>query len=95
MDQNRNYVYIFKSVHGTTSVINYSGESSVNTFLHYFDIWGSWGHQVLCSDENHSKFEFECSADFFEMCHILSFKLAFLRMGVRIVDSYDLVKNID
>ena len=30
---NRNYVYAFPSVHGTCNVVNYSGDSTVNSFL--------------------------------------------------------------
>ncbi len=95
MENNRNFVYVTPSVHGTTTVINYSGISGVNTFLHNFDIWDSWGHQVLCSDNNHSKFEFECSKEFYTFCSTMDFKRAFASMGVKVVFSYECVRDID
>jgi len=95
MENNRNFVFVDHSVHGTTTVVNYSGKSDVNTFLHHFDIWDSWGHQVLCSDNNHSKFEFECSKEFYTFCSTLDFIRAFMSMGVKVVFSYECVKEID
>lgn len=97
MENNRNFVFVTPSVHGTTTVVNYSGKSDVNTFLHRFDIWDSWGHQVMCSDENHSKFEFECSKEFYAFCITRDFKRAFRSMGVELVFEYeyDRIKDID
>ena len=45
MEINLNYVYVFPSVHNTTNVVNYAADNSaVNTFLSYFDVWGTNGH---------------------------------------------------
>lgn len=95
MENNRNFVFVTPSVYGTTTVVNYSGKSEVNTFLHRFDIWDSWGHQVLCSDNNHSKFEFECSKAFHSLCYTVEFERAFASMGVAVVFNYECVKYID
>lgn len=92
---NRDFVYVYTSVHGTTIAVNYSGRSDVNTFLWRFDVWNASGHQVLCSDENHSKFEFECSDKFWDFCHTDDFRFAFMRMGVDLTFSYEDVRNID
>lgn len=78
----RNYVYAFHTAHNTTAVVNYSGKSEVNSFLHHFDIWGNYGHQTICSDNNHSAFWFECSKNFYEMLHTEEFTRAFKSMGV-------------
>ena len=89
---NRNYVYAFPSVHNTTNVVNYSGDPYVNSFLSYFDIWGSNGYQKLCSDNNHSAFWFECSKDFFDMLHKEEFSRAFQRMNTQLTfDETDIV----
>ena len=93
--ENRKKVFIFMGAHNTCHVYNYSGRSDVNTFLHYFDIWRSWGYQTLCSDENHSKFEFECSKEFYEFCKTDDFKRAFRSMGVEVTFDYDEVRDID
>ena len=96
MEQNRNFVYVFKSVHNTTIAINYSGRSDVNTFLSYFDVWGGRGHQQLCSDENHSKFVFECSKEFYDFCHTEDFQRVFrVKMNVELVDDFSYVAKID
>lgn len=78
IDTERQWIYIHESVHGTVWVYNYSGKSEVNTFLHYFDVWGSWGEQFICSDQIHSKFRFECSKEFAAFCLTTDFKRAFL-----------------
>ena len=93
--KDRNYVFVRNSVHGTTIVVNYSGRSDVNTFLHRFDVWGSWGHQRMCNDEQHSKFVFECSKEFLEFCKTIDFRRAFLSMGVEVVFDDEAVMDID
>ena len=93
--ENRNIVFVQKSVYRTTNVVNYSGKSDVNTFLHRFDIWDGWGRQILCKDEQHSKFEFEYSEEFYGFCKTLDFKRAFISMGVEVVFDYADVKEID
>jgi hypothetical protein len=79
---NRNYVYVVPTAHNTYNVINYSGKSEVNSFLHLFDIWGRRGRQKMCSDGNHSAFWFECSDSFFILLHTQEMKRAFERLGV-------------
>ena len=82
---NRNYVYAFPSVHGTCSVVNYSGNSTVNTFLWQFDVWGDphiWG-----------EYWFECSKEFFEMLHTETMKRVFKHMGVELVFEYPFVQK--
>lgn len=91
----RNIVYAFPTPYGTVNVVNYSGSSEVNSFLNKFDIWGSRGHQKLCSDENHSAFWFECSKNFFAMLHTKEFENAFKRMGVKLTFDGNDVMNIE
>lgn len=82
MKLDRNFVYAFPSPYVSTYVVNYSGSSEVNSFLHHFDVWGSRGHQKMCSDGQHSAFWFECSKNFYEMLHTEEFTRAFKSMGV-------------
>ena len=91
----RNLVFFYPSVHGTTNVINYHGSSDVNSFLHWFDIWGSYGHCVLCGDENHQKFEFECSSQFFNMLQSEDMNRAFRNMGVILTDNYEDIAHLE
>ena len=97
MKNNRNFVFVSTNAHGTTTVVNYSGENDVNIFLHRFDIWGSWGDWVTCSDKHHSKFKFECSKEFYAFCMTRDFKQAFRSMGVEVVFEcdYDKIKDMD
>ena len=90
MDElNRNFVYVSSSANNNSCwVVNYSGKSEVNTFLSYFDIWKGNGHQVLCKDGNHSKFQFECSKKFAEFLKTDEFIRAFQRMGVTVTNNY-------
>ena len=93
--KNRNYVYAFPSVNGTTIVINYSGSPEVNTFLWHFDIWKCNGHHKLCSDGNHSKVEFECTRNFLSLCQTPEFKEAFKHMGVKLTLDAKEIFDID
>lgn len=94
-NKNRNIVYIYTSVHGTTNAVNYSGNCDVNTFLWHFDIWGSNGHHSLCSDGNHTKALFECSKEFYELAQTEDFKRAFKHMGVSVTTDANDIINID
>lgn len=81
----RNIVVIYPSVHNTTRVINYdAGNSAVNTFLWHFDIWGSNGHFVRCSDDKHCSVEFECSSEFYQLAQTEDFQRAFKHMKTNI-----------
>ena len=93
--ENRNKVFVVMGAHNTCLVYNYSGKSEVNSFLHHFEIWDGRGHQILCSYGNHSKFEFECSKEFYEFCKTDDFKRAFRSMGVEVTFDYDEVRYID
>lgn len=97
MEANRNFVFVTPNAHGTTTVVNYSGDDNVNTFLHCFDIWGSWGDWITCSDKHHSKFVFECGKEFYAFCMTCDFKRAFRSMGVEVVFEYDYdrIKDMD
>ena len=98
MNNDRNYIYAFPTPYGTCNVINYSGKSDVNSFLYLFDVWGSRGHQMLCKDENHSKFLFECSEGFYNLLKTDMFQQVFKRMGVKIAFDEDYetcIKDID
>lgn len=92
---NRNYVYVFPTPHNTFNVINYSGKSEVNSFLHLFDIWGSRGHQKMCSDGNHCAFWFECSNSFFALLHTQEMERAFERLGVVLTYDHNQIMDID
>ena len=92
---NRNYVYVFSTPNKTFNVVNYSGKSEVNSFLHLFDIWGSRGHQKICSDGNHSAFWFECSDSFFILLHTQEMKRAFERLGVVLTYDDNQIMDID
>lgn len=93
--ENRNKVFVTRSVHKTTDVINYSGRSDVNSFLGHFDVWGGNGHMKICRDEQHCKFLFECGEKFIDFCKTEDFKHAFRSMGVEIVFDYEDVADID
>lgn len=95
MEQDRNIVYIFKGPHNTTTAINYSGHSDVNSFLWHFDIWGSNGHMFICADGQHPKFFFECSDEFFDLATTETFQRAFHHMGVVVTTNYEDVRSID
>lgn len=92
---NRNYVYAFKSVNNTCFVINYSGDSHVNTFLWRFDVWNSGGQAKLHNDDPHSFIErwYECNLEFFDMLHTETMKRAFERMGVKLVFDYPFMEE--
>ena len=93
---NRNKLYIYPSVHGTTNVINYdAGNSALNTFLWHFDIWGSNGHFTLCSDGEHSAVSFECSKEFLELAKTHDFQRAFHHMGVTVTFDANDILEID
>ena len=92
---NRNYVYVFSTPHKTFHVVNYSGKSEVNSFLHLFDIWGSRGHQKMCSDGNHCAFWFECSDSFYVLLHMEEMKNAFNRLGVILTFDSSVIMQID
>lgn len=94
-NENRNVVYIYQSVHGTTNVVNYSGKSDVNTFLWHFDIWGSNGKHTLCSDGNHVKVLFECNKSFYTLAQTEDFQRAFKHMGVTVTTDGQDVLSID
>ena len=84
--ENRKVVYVFKNCHGATSIVNYDGgNSSLNTFLSLFDVWGSRGEFKYSQDKNHVEVWFECLPEMFEMLNTLPFKAAFERMGVKLV----------
>lgn len=91
----RNYVYASKSVHGTCNVINYSGDSTVNSFLSKFDVWGSNGSTKFHNGDPYSwvDFWFECSKEFFEMLHTETMKRAFKHMGVELVFEYPFMEE--
>ena len=95
MEQDRNFVYVDKTVHGTTSVVNYSGSCDVNSFLWHFDVWGSNGRMFMCADGQHCKFFFECSDEFFDFATTETFQRAFQHMGVVVTTNYEDVKDID
>lgn len=82
---NRNIVYVYPSVHGTTNVINFAGKNNnVNTMLSYFDVWGSTGEFKWNTPGGEAEVHFECSADFMDLAHTESVQLAFKRMGVEL-----------
>lgn len=95
MKLDRNFVYAFPSPYVSTYVVNYSGSSEVNSFLHLFDIWGSRGHQKMCSDGNHSAFWFECSNSFFALLHTQEMERAFERLGVVLTYDGNQIMDID
>lgn len=92
---NRNYVYVFPTPHKTCNVVNYSGKSEVNSFLHLFDVWGSRGHQKMCSDGNHCAFWFECSNSFYMLLHTKEMENAFNRLGVILTFDDSVIMQID
>lgn len=92
----RNYVYASRSAYGTCNVINYSGDSTVNSFLSKFDVWGCRG--IMKTHDEYSKnpwpeFWFECSKEFFEMLHTETMKRAFKHMGVELVFEYPFMEE--
>ena len=95
MEINLNYVYVFPSVHNTTNVVNYAAcNNAVNTFLSYFDVWGSNGHFKI-NEKSHSdpykqtpEVWFECSKEFLELCKAEPMKNAFRHMGVEVGFEY-------
>lgn len=94
----RNYVYAFPSVHGTCNVVNYSGDSTVNSFLTTFEVWG--GHGIMKLHDKYSEnpwpeFWFECSKEFFEILHTDTMKQAFNRMGVKLVFEYSFMEEFE
>lgn len=95
MKTSRDCIYAFLTPYNTCYVVNYSGKSEVNTFLHWFDVWGSWGHHTLCEDGEHSKFAFECSKEFFDLLKSDDYKRVFMRMGVDIFFDTDYWEHID
>lgn len=92
---NRNYVYAFPSVRETCNVVNYSGDSTVNTFLWQFDVWRSHVLFKLCEDHNQQEVWFECSKEFFEMLHTDTMKRAFKSMGVELVFEYPFMDEFE
>lgn len=86
---NRKFVYVFPSVHGTVNVVNYdAGNAHLNTFLWCFDIWNCNGHFKMSGDGKHQEVWFECTKQFMELCQTGEFLRAFQRMGVKVVFEY-------
>ena len=96
MRSNRKVVFICRTGHNTTAVWNFDGPNvELNSFLHCFDIWGSRGHNMECSDGNHVKVFFECSREFFDMAMTDDFVQAFRRLGVEVTYAYEDIMGID
>lgn len=90
--KSRKYIYVFCNVHNTTSVVNYDASNNdVNTFLSYFDIWGSRGEFKLSEDEIHQEVWFECSKNFYRLAKTGEFKKAFKKMGVSVSLEYPFI----
>lgn len=95
---NRNYVYASPSAYGTCNVVNYSGDSTVNSFLTPFEVWG--GHGIMKLHDEYSEnpwpeFWFECSKEFYEMLHTETMKRAFKHMGVELVFEYPFMEEFE
>ena len=95
MEINLNYVYVFPSAHNTTNVVNYAADNSaVNTFLSYFDVWGTNGHFKINENSHSDPYKkkpevwFECSKEFLELCKTEIMQRAFKKMGVEVVFEY-------
>ena len=87
--EKRSFVYVFKSVHNTTNVINYDATNNMlNSFLSLFDIWKSNGKFKMSDDGNHQEVWFECSKSFMTLCKNEDFVNALDRMGVKVVFDY-------
>lgn len=89
--ENRKYLYIFKSPHGTYNAVNYSGNAYLNTFLTLFDVWGSLnhaGHDKLSDNGNTIERWFEVSKEFVDMLETETMRHAIKRFGVELVYEY-------
>ena len=89
--ENRQYLYIFKSPHGTYNAVNYSGNPYLNTFMTLFDVWGSLnhaGHDKLSDNGNTSERWFEVSKEFVDMLETQTMREAIKRFGVELVYEY-------
>ena len=94
--ENRKYLYVFKSPHGTYHAVNYSGNAYLNTFMTLFDVWGNLnhaGHHKLSDNGNTSEVWFEVSNEFVEMLKTEPMRIAIKRFGVELVYKYPFEKE--
>ena len=88
---NRNYVYaIPPNKYGVCTIINYSGDAFVNSFLSYFELPGNRNHMRLHnknSDNPWPEFWYFCPKEFYYLLKTDLFKTAFYRMRVELVFS--------
>ena len=95
--ENRKYLYIFESAHGSTyHAVNYSGNVYLNTFLTLFDVWGSLnhaGHDKLSDNGNKIERWFEVSKEFVDMLETETMRNAIKRFGVELVYEYPFEKE--
>lgn len=90
--EKRGFIYVYPSVHNTTTVINYdAANNSLNSFLRLFDIWKSNGEFKMSEDNNHQEVWFECSKSFIDLCKNKDFVEALDRLGVKVVFDYPYV----
>lgn len=85
----RDFVYAFKSAHGTAYAINYAAKRcDINNFLKNFLIIDNAEQLKPSNNGIHSEVWFEIELEVFEMFKSEAFKTAFKRMGVELVFEY-------
>lgn len=83
--ESRMVVDVLKSVHNTTTIINYAADyNELNSFLSTFDIWGSRGHFKMSEDKNHQEVWFEATKEFYSISQTDTMRRVFKKFGVKI-----------
>lgn len=86
---NRKFLYVFSTPNNTTVAVNYDAtNNNLNTFLSYFDVWGSNGEFKMSRDGQNQEVWFECSKKFLEFTRTHDFKRIFKNFGVTLVYKY-------
>lgn len=83
----RNYLYCFLNPHGNATIINYDvSNDEVNTLLHCFDCWGSYGERKFNAISGEcTEIWFECSKEFYNFAHSRTFIYSMRRMNIYVV----------
>lgn len=85
--RNKKFVYAYKNVHNTVSIVNYDTDNKeLNVFLGVFNIYGTDG-ELKSSGEN-KEIWFECPLEIWDMLHTKLFEDAFWRLGTKLVFEY-------
>lgn len=86
----RQIVFVTKQEHHSFQVYNYSINSTVNTMLSLFDIWGNGASCSFLYKEKFGVEGYEIFNEMYDFFRSYSMRIAFKRLGVEIIFEDDL-----